>query len=92
MNSTAARASIKSGIKDPRAGSEKSIFGKIADMGKPKKPSTPAPAPAPAQVSGLYAPKTKSNFEEEIKKRKKNPAGGTMGGTGGGYGGSTILG
>jgi hypothetical protein len=90
MNSTAMRASIKSGIKDPRAGSEKSIFGKIADMGKPKKPSTPAPAPA--QVSGLYDPKTKSNFEEEIKKRKKNPTGGAMSGTGGGYGGSTILG
>ena len=90
MNSTAMRASIKAGKDDPRMGSERSIFSKIADMGKPQ---SPAPAPSPSQRSGLYDAPTKSNFEEEIKKRKKNPTGGTMGGTGGGgYGGSTILG
>jgi hypothetical protein len=50
-----------------------------------------AQAPAPAQHSGLYDPKTTSNFEEEIKKRRKNPTGGAMGGTGG-YGGNTKLG
>ena len=52
-----------------------------------------SPAPAPPQHSGLYDPKTGSNFEEEIKKRRKNPTGGAMGGTGGGgYGGNTNLG
>jgi hypothetical protein len=58
----------------------------------PIKKQVDSPAPAPAQRSGLYDPKTKSNFEEEIKKRRKNPTGGTMGGTGGGYGGNTQLG
>jgi hypothetical protein len=46
-----------------------------------------APATGGGQHSGLYDPKTTSNFEEEIKKRRKNPTGGA-----GGYGGSTLLG
>lgn len=92
MNSTAMRASIKRGEDDPRTGSEKSIFGKIAGMGEAKSPASPAPAPA--QRSGLYDAPAKSNFEEEIKKRKRQPAGGSPigGGTDAGYGGSTKLG
>jgi hypothetical protein len=73
-----------------KAGSVATIAGIMGDMrgGASGKQKATQESPAPRR-SGLYDPKTKSNFEEEIKKRKRKPSGAS---DQGGYGGSTILG
>lgn len=80
-----------------KAGSVATVAGIMGDMrgGVTPKSAVPYKGTTGAHTrSGLYDKPTQSNFEEEIKKRKKKPAGGSsMGGdTGAGYGGSTKLG
>lgn len=62
-------------------------------MGSPKAPKPPKPAAPQAELIDLQADTStgSSNFEAELKKRRKRSQT-TMAGETGGYGGSTKLG